>query len=167
MLTLPEKLRETLHEPFGEIVPGEKVIGRCKTAPRPLFSVGDQCTYDLLCAGVIPDVMVFDFKIKRKEISLEMKKVFAKHAANPYVVMSSAGVISDDLIVAVDRVLEQNSGAIFVVGEDDLSALLIMAYANMGTLVYGQPGSGAVLVELGTDEIKDKAEELLSEMENV
>ncbi|MCX8174887.1 MAG: DUF359 domain-containing protein [Candidatus Micrarchaeota archaeon] len=164
MLVLPQNLREKVRKPFGRIFTGRLLIEECRKASRPLITVGDQCSYDLITGGVEPDVIVFDFKIKRVEISGEMKKALAPHAKNAYVVLSPPGAITEELEEAVAKVLAEGKGAIFVVGEDDLSALLFMARAAGGTLVYGQPDEGAVIVPLGKKTSR-KASALLAKME--
>jgi uncharacterized protein (UPF0218 family) len=165
MLMLPEKLREEVRKPFGPVLPGGKAIEACRKAARPLISVGDQCTYDLIKAGVAPDILIFDFKIKRVEIPQEMKKTLALHAKDAFVVLSGAGMISDELEAALKRVLSEGRGAVLVFGEDDLSSLLVMADAAGGTLVYGQPNEGAVVVPLGGKALMGKARGILERME--
>lgn len=69
MLVLPESLREELKEPFGPPVGTKELLKIARSSPRPLITVGDQCLLNLIDAGIKPDIMVFDFKVKRKEIS--------------------------------------------------------------------------------------------------
>ena len=167
MLILPEELRAEVRMPFGHLYDGKKLIDTCKHAPRPLIAVGDQCAFNLIVAGVFPDILIFDFKIKRIEIAPDMKKAFAPHAKNAFMVLSAPAQISDELMHAVSEVLKSKKGAIFVVGEDDLSSLLVMADAKEGTLVYGQPNEGAVVVKLGDKETMKKAKNLLGRMQKV
>ena len=165
MLILPEKMREEVRKPFGKVFQGNDAIEACRNGARPLISVGDQCTSDLIDARLAPDILIFDFKIKRVEIPREMKEKLAPHAKNAFVVLSAAGMISDELEIALTRVLEDGKGAVLVVGEDDLTSLLVMAHAEQGTLVYGQPDEGAVVVPLGGKEIMGKARKFLEMME--
>ena len=165
MLVLPEHLREEVRKPFGSVLSGAKLKHALAKAERPLISVGDQCAYDLISSGMPPDILVFDFKIKRAEIPPEMKKAFAPHAQSAFMVLSPPGGITDELIAAIDMVLAEGKGAVFVVGEDDLSSLLIMARAKAGTLVYGQPDKGAVVVPLGKKALQNKAQGFLDKME--
>ena len=165
MLVLPEKLREDVRKPFGKVFSGKAAMEACRKAERPLVSVGDQCASDLIDEGIAPDILIFDFKIKRAEIPRQMKEKLAPHAKTAFVVLSAAGVISDELEIALTRVLEDGKGAILVVGEDDLSSLLVMAHAKQGTLIYGQPNEGAVIVQLGGKKIMEKARALLGAME--
>ena len=165
MLILPEKMRDDVRKPFGKVFQGNDAIGECRKGARPLISVGDQCASDLIDAGLAPDILIFDFKIKRVEISGEMKKKLAPHAKNAFVVLSAPGAISDELEIAITRVLEDGKGAILVVGEDDLTSLLVMAHAEQGTLMYGQPNEGAVVVDLGGKKIMETARAFLGKME--
>ena len=165
MIALPEHLREEVRKPFGKVLSGAELASAIKGAQHPIIAVGDQCTYDLISQGNAPDIMVFDFKIKRVEVAPEMKKAFAPHAQGAFMVLSPPGAITDELASAVDSVLADGKGAVFVVGEDDLSSLLVMARAKSGTLVYGQPDKGAVVVPLGGRAIQKKAQGFLDKME--
>lgn len=160
-------MRDEVRKPFGAVLTGKKLQRAAKAAARPVITVGDQCAHDMIASGNAPDMMIFDFKIKRAEIPADMKKALAPHAKNAFVVLSGAGYITDELIAAVEKMLSEGRGAVFVAGEDDLSALLVMAKAESGTLIYGQPDSGAVLVPLGGKEIKEKAQGFLDRMEKV
>lgn len=164
MLILPEELREEVRKPFGRVLQGEELKKALEQSARPIIAVGDRCAHDLIKAGTPPDMLIFDFKIRRVEIPKEMKQQFALHASSPYVVLSAPGQISDQLVSAVERLLADGSGAIFVVGEDDLSSLLVMAKSEAGTLVYGQPEQGAVIVPLGGKSVKQKAQGFLDRM---
>ena len=97
----------------------------------------------------------------------EMKKALAPHAKTALVALSPPGRITDELISAVKQVLSEGKGAVFVVGEDDLSSLLVMAQARKGTLVYGQPDMGAVVVALGEKSVMDRAQKALDQMEKI
>ena len=165
MLILPEKMRDDVRKPFGKVYSGKAAMDACRKGERPLVSVGDQCASDLIDDGIAPDILIFDFKIKRVEIPREMKEKLAPHAKEAFVVLSAAGAVSDELEIAVTRVLSEGKGAVMVVGEDDLSSLLVMAHAGHGTLIYGQPDEGAVVVPLGGKEIMGKARAFLAGME--
>lgn len=167
MLILPEELRSEVRKPFGHIYNGKKLLDVCRHAPRPLVAVGDQCAFNLITAGIFPDILIFDFKIKRVEVGKEMKSAFAPHAANAYMVLSAPGQITDELMIAVEDVLRRKKGAIFVVGEDDLSSLLVMAHSKEGTLVYGQPEEGAVVVPLHDKKTREKAKGFLDRMQKI
>ncbi|MFA4983425.1 MAG: DUF359 domain-containing protein [Candidatus Micrarchaeia archaeon] len=165
MLVLPGSMREEMRRPFGKLVSGKIFKEELAKAEKPLISVGDRCAYDLIAQGTPPDMLVVDFKVKREEIPPEMKKAIATQAKNALLVFSGAGMITDELQKAIDAMLLEGRGAVIVIGEDDLSSLLIMANAKKGTLVYGQPGKGAVLVPLGGEKIRKTAQGILGRME--
>lgn len=167
MLLLPEELRDEVRKPFGKVLSGKSLAAEYKSAQKPLVTVGDRCFLDALDAGFPPDIAIFDFRIKRVEIPVEDKRKFASVASQAYVVMSGAGSITEELEQALIAVLEKGRGAIMVVGEDDLSSLLVMAHAEKGTLIYGQPDQGAVVVRLGGKEVLEKAKGLLAKMGRV
>ena len=127
-------MREEMRRPFGKLASGKRLNEELAKAERPLISVGDQCAYDLIVQGTPPDMLVVDFKVKREEISPEMKSAIATHAKNALLVFSGAGAITDELQKAVATMLSEGKGAVIVIGEDDLSGLLIMANAKKGTL---------------------------------
>ncbi|MCX8197813.1 MAG: DUF359 domain-containing protein [Candidatus Micrarchaeota archaeon] len=163
MRVLPESMREEVRKPFGKVLAGQQAIEAAKSSARPLVSVGDQCGFDLISAGCAPDMLVFDFKIRRAEVPFEIKRAFAPFAKSAFLAFSPPGVITDELESAILRMLSEGKGAVLVIGEDDLSALLVMANAQGGTLVYGQPGEGMVMVELGGS-IRQKAQGILERM---
>src|SRR5438093_13683849 len=65
-LVLPEAMREELSRPLGKVVKGADVVGAVKGA-KPLVTVGDYTTADLVERGVLPQIAVVDFKTKRIE----------------------------------------------------------------------------------------------------
>lgn len=158
-------MRGEVRKPFGRVYSGSAAMDACRKGARPLISVGDQCASDLIDGGIAPDILIFDFKIKRAEIPRGMKEKLAPHAKTAFVVLSAPGTVSDELEIALARVLGEGKGAVLVVGEDDLSALLVMAHATKGTLIYGQPNEGAVVVPLGGKRIMGRARAFLAGME--
>jgi uncharacterized protein (UPF0218 family) len=167
MLVLPEEMREEVRKPFGSVVSGKALLLAYEAASAPLITVGDRCCLDAIDAGYPPDIAIFDFKVKRVEIPIEMKRKFATYAQTAFVVMSGAGRITEELEKAVVNVLAEGQGAVIVVGEDDLSSLLVMAHAKEGTLIYGQPDFGAVVVPLGGDALRKKVRAILGKMGSV
>jgi len=164
MLILPDNMREEIRKPFGKLVTGVKFKAELAKAKRPLITVGDQCAYDLINTGTPPDMLVVDFKVKRVEIAPEMKQAIATRAKNALLVFSGAGAITDELRKAIGTMLTEGKGAVIVIGEDDLSGLVIMANAKEGTLIYGQPNEGAVFVPLGGEKIRKTAQSILERM---
>src|SRR3989442_13936392 len=65
-LVLAEAMRAELSRPLGRVVKGADVVAAVKGA-KPLVTVGDYTTADLVERGVLPQIAVVDFKTKRIE----------------------------------------------------------------------------------------------------
>jgi len=149
MRRLPESLRAELRKPFGKVVNSTELIAGLSNRKDLLISVGDDCSYALIKNGITPDVVVYDLKIKRKDVIGNVREVLSKFDDGEIIVHNPPGVIMDELVESVKDALEKGKGKILVKGEEDLAALVVMMYAPNGTLlVYGQPDEGAVLVEM-------------------
>jgi hypothetical protein len=165
MRKLPENLRLELRRPFGRVVNNEELIAALKNRKGLLITVGDECSYSLLRKGVEPDIVIYDLRIKRKDVIGEIRDVLGKFNKGEIIVHNQAGVIMDELIESVKDVLEKGKGKVFVKGEEDLAALVVMMYAPNGSLiVYGQPDEGAVLVE-ENEEVRERAVRSFESME--
>ncbi len=140
MLRLPGAHRDLLKVPFGtlyhdisELLPW--IEGRA------IYAVGDVVTHNLLGAGIVPDIAIIDGYTMRTPCTcsplLSARRVTAR---NP------PGTITDDLVAAIDDVVRDPPGVIFVDGEEDLAVIPLVIAAPPGSAVlYGQPGEGVVL----------------------
>lgn len=140
-----DQIRENLKKPFGEIVNINKKIKLL----RPLISVGDITTQNLLKNKVIPDISVVDFFVNRKRIFQNLLQLgFAQPNPN-YIVQNVPGQISTELVLTIQKALQNQSlGQIILVnGEEDLAFIPTLLLAPLGTtILYGQPNRGAVIV---------------------
>jgi uncharacterized protein (UPF0218 family) len=165
MRRLQETLRPELRRPFGKVVNNDELLRAIKDRKGLLISVGDECSYLLIKAGVNPDVVVYDLRIKRKDVIGDIRDVLGKFDDGGVIVHNQAGVIMDELIESIKDALEKGKGKILVKGEEDLAALVVMMYAPNGSLiVYGQPDEGAVLVE-ENEEVRNRAVRSFESME--
>lgn len=165
MRRLQETLRLELRRPFGKVVNSDELLEAIKGRKGLLVSVGDECSYLLINAGVNPDIVIYDLRIKRKDVIGNVRDVLGKFNDGEVIVHNQAGVIMDELVESVKDVLEKGRGKILVKGEEDLAALVVMMYAPNGALiVYGQPDEGAVLVEESED-IRNRAVRIFESME--
>ncbi|NYZ76611.1 DUF359 domain-containing protein [Candidatus Micrarchaeota archaeon] len=165
MRKLQETLRPELRRPFGKVVNNDELLRAIKDRKGLLISVGDECSYLLIKAGVNPDVVVYDLRIRRKDVIGDIRDVLGKFNDGEVIVHNQAGVIMDELIESVKDALEKGRGKIFVKGEEDLATLVVMMYAPNGSLiVYGQPDEGAVLVE-ENEEVRNRAIRSFESME--
>jgi hypothetical protein len=113
----------------------------------------------------MPDIVVYDLRIKRKDVIGDIRDVLSRFDDGEVIVHNPPSVIMDELVASVKDALEKGAGKILVNGEEDLAALVVMMYAPDGALVvYGQPDEGAVLVEMN-DEVRERAVRSFESME--
>jgi hypothetical protein len=165
MRKLPDSLRLELRRPFGRVVNNEELIKEVKGRKGLLITVGDDCSYFLIKNGINPDIVIYDLRIKRKDVIGEVRDVLGEFNNGEVIVHNQPSVIMDELVVSVKDALEKGKGKILVKGEEDLAALVVMIYAPDGALVvYGQPDEGAVLVDMN-EEVRDRAVRSYESME--
>ncbi len=167
MLILNKDLRKEFKKPLGDLYPSLKDVEdflKSKYADELLISVGDITTQNLQKAGLIPHLGIIDNIVERKPASYDV--VYDNVTLN---VKNPAGVITDELLMAVEKAFQLvKSGfrvLILVDGEEDLAVLPCILNAPSGSLVlYGQPGEGLVVCEVDkvinkVKKMKDKLEE--------
>lgn len=166
MRVLPDKLRDKLKEPIGQLVNEEELLKLLKNE-KYVVSVGDQVTYTLLKHGISPVFCVVDFKVKRKEAPSDFNKLVRSFGKKAVKIKNPPGSIVDELWATIEtayQTLEGGSLRIEVVGEEDLASLAAIYLAPPDvTIIYGLPNKG-VLVVKSSDENKQKVKEILDEM---
>jgi len=164
MRKLTDEIREKLKRPFGELVGDKVALERAGKRKGRLVSIGDECSCFFLKSGIRPDVMIYDFKIKRQPVGDEMRQALEGADGKLVRVVNEAGTISDALVSAVKRALEGKADRIFVDGEEDLAALVALMFADDGVMVtYGQPDEGIVLT-VSSEETRNRARRLYAKM---
>lgn len=167
---LPDALREELRKLHGDLFPGDgietakQIIGHLKNYTK-LISVGDIVTYNLLSAGLVPDISFVDDRTKRSPAS-DMVMRGTRHAHfKTITVENPAGIITEELMSAVEKAMDANMPIqIFIKGEEDLAALPAIAMAPLSSvIIYGLPDKGAVLVRV-TESKKKEIQSLLERM---
>ena len=123
-----------------------------------IISVGDVTTENLTNAGINLELEVVDLVTKRDEKHFE-------HVPGSYSVSNPPGIISLDLINAIEHFLKENiTGRIEVKGEEDLAVIPIIFYADNNTvIVYGIPDTGMAFIKVN-GEIKKEIENMIMEM---
>jgi len=165
MRKLPPSLRLELRRPFGRVLSNEELVSELKDRKSMLVTIGDDCSYSLIKGGVNPDIVVYDLRIKRRDVIGSVRTALSKFDDGEVIVHNRAGVIMDELVESVKDVIEKGKGKILVKGEEDLAALVVMMYAPDGALVvYGQPDEGAVLVKMN-GEVRERAVRAFESME--
>lgn len=145
VVRLPTELRGELKEPFGEVyTEAEELLA---DAEGVLVTVGDVVTYHIEAAGREPDVMVVDEMTKRSAVDDSIK---AELGEPDVVVENPAATLTREMIEALCEALDAGGPIrILVEGEEDLVALPAICLVPLGgSVVYGQPDEGMVLVRV-------------------
>ena len=164
MLVVTKPLRQILKKPFGKVLTGESLLAEIEN--KTIHAIGDSTLLFLLENKIAPKSAAYDFKCMRKDLSTDERGKISKGVLGmrQVSVKNPAGVITDDMGEEVGRAVREG-GAIFVDGEEDLAALIAMAKAADGELIlYGQPKKGVVLI-VGSEKTRKRAEKLLLQME--
>ena len=159
---LPHELRAELRKIHGELYRGEgsetaKQIINDLNNPTKIISVGDIVTFNLLSAGLIPDISFVDEKTKRVPASDEVLHGTKHPRFKTIEVENPAGMITEELLDTVSKAMNSDTPIrIFVKGEEDLAALPAIAMAPLSSVViYGLPDEGAVLVRVTADKKRE------------
>ncbi|WP_324665958.1 GTP-dependent dephospho-CoA kinase family protein [Haloarcula sediminis] len=145
LLDLPRGLRSELKEPMGAIYTDPAAL--LADAGDPLVAVGDMVTYHLLSAGRVPDLALVDERTKRSAVDSEVTDAITGFDRT-VAVENPAGTLTRELLAAMRTGLDSAETTLLDVdGEEDLAALpAVLAVPAAGSVVYGQPDEGMVLV---------------------
>ncbi len=163
-------MREELRKLHGELYPGDGVetarnIIKDLKAPAKIITVGDIITFNLLSAGVVPNISFVDDRTKRNPVSNEVTHGTKHPHFKTITVENPPGTITEELLQEVAKAMKSdNPLRIFVKGEEDLAALPSIAMAPLSSVViYGLPEEGAVLVRV-TENKRKEIQSLLNRM---
>lgn len=131
-----------------------------KEKPTKLVTVGDRVSEDLTNQQVIPDVLIVDNRVMRKEIT-----PINASADKVVTVRNPSGTITNEAWLAVENAMEgPQRTKIVVEGEEDLLTLAAILTAPEGSLIlYGQPHEGIVIVK-ATAEAKQRVRAMVDAM---
>ncbi|MDO9097014.1 MAG: DUF359 domain-containing protein [Candidatus Methanoperedens sp.] len=167
---LPDSLREELRKLHGELYPGDGVENTKRIIKdldnyTKLISVGDIVTFNLLSAGLVPDISFVDDRTKRSPASDKIMKGTRHAHFKTITVENPPGMITEELLQEISNAMESKTPIqIFIKGEEDLAALPAIAMAPLSSvIIYGLPDKGAVLVRV-TDNKKKEIQSLLDRM---
>lgn len=161
MFRLDENSIDEFKAPLGKLYADfEDAIPKIKEASF-LISVGDQTTKNLVDNDLIPDLVIIDNRIQRKDHNHDIIRTEnILEADNP------AGTITENLWETIEKAIsltlkDSENRIIVVKGEEDLAVLpcLLVAPEN-AVVLYGQPNEGLVFVNVF--EGKDKATKLMT-----
>ncbi|MDD5473223.1 MAG: GTP-dependent dephospho-CoA kinase family protein [Candidatus Methanoperedens sp.] len=167
---LPDDLRAELRKLHGELYQGDgietaRLIIKNLNDYTKIITVGDIVTFNLLSAGLIPDVSFVDDRTKRGPASLKIMQGTRHARFKTITVENPPGIITDELMQEISRAMGSNTPIqIFIKGEEDLAALPAIAMAPLSSvIIYGLPDKGAVLVRV-TEDKKKEIQSLLDRM---
>lgn len=163
-LSLPESSRYKISAPVGTLYTSDKIDHLIETVlsfrerGKLVSSVGDRVTYTLISNNFIPDVAVIDGKEMRTEVSIVDMELF-----NLVIyVENKQGYVNIAIVKVLRDHLKSRPLLLFVKGEEDLVGFPVVLALPIGScMLYGQPGKGIVLVEIG-EETKERAKNLLN-----
>ncbi|MFC6974939.1 GTP-dependent dephospho-CoA kinase family protein [Halomicroarcula sp. GCM10025709] len=163
VLELPAALRTALKEPLGPIYTDTAAL--LADAGDPIVAVGDIVTYHLLEADRTPDVALVDGRTHRSAVD-EAVEAAVDGFDREVTVENPAATLTEELLAALRAGLDDDGTTLLVVdGEEDLAALpAVLAVPPSGSVVYGQPDEGMVLVTPDGD-ARDRARSLLERMD--
>ncbi|NCN50871.1 MAG: hypothetical protein COU67_01290 [Candidatus Pacebacteria bacterium CG10_big_fil_rev_8_21_14_0_10_44_54] len=150
-IVLDKKQREFFAEIQGEVL-------EQPTSSKGLqIVVGDSSLQKFLANSWKHDLAVFDYRIQRK---IYYPPVVPNHQIE-LLAVNPAGSISIHLTKTLTAALKKKHRYIFVEGEEDLAAAVLILLAPLGTAIYyGQPRTGLVCIHL-TEEKKNKIYKIL------
>ena len=147
---LPAELRSELAKPMGRVFDSEQAKGPgfarlAKSSPM-VVTVGDRVADTLETAGRTPDIHVIDGIERRSR--RELPDVPYERLVK---VKNPPATLTSDAIEGMRKAFAGKMPArVLVDGEEDLMAMLAIAMAPSGAVVfYGQPKVGVVAVKVG------------------
>ncbi|MFH1424879.1 MAG: DUF359 domain-containing protein [archaeon] len=155
--TLAKEALAEFKKPQGNFI---KDTGLKNLIPERLIAVGDETNLKLAQVGITPALAIFDYKIKRGEISKEVQEKLGEPDLR---VKNPAGVISLGAWNAIKQALSTQSSRILVDGEEDLLAIATYFLAPSGfKILYGQPNKGLICWEVSDKKKQEYAELLIA-----
>ncbi len=168
VVELQQSLRPELKEPMGPIYTDAEAL--LADAGTPIVAVGDIVTYHLTTADHTPAVALVDGRTKRAAVEDHIEDAIDGdrfdneiEVANPPATLSAA--LLSGLHEGLSNAAAGETTVVVVDGEEDLAALPAIATApEGGSVVYGQPDEGMVLVDAG-GEARATVTDLLERMD--
>ncbi len=176
-LKIHDRLLERFKKPYGNLFGSAGDFlksGIWKATKGLVIAVGDQSSYNLLEAGLDPDLIVVDGKVNRKPFSGKIG-----FRGKGFQVINRPGRITRNLWNTMRKGVvhaEREAVKIIVMGEDDLAVLPAVLMAPAGSVVlYGQPEvifrgerirGGLIAIKVDLEKKKDSLK-LLREMEKI
>ncbi len=171
-LVLPKRLRKAFSNPFGLLLPGKgkRLVNKLKkkllaAPPTRVVCVGDVVTRLFSTENIVANVYIVDLVVERErryqtvaELGLSLDNVTALKNPAGMVAGLAADWLHDALVLNA-----ANAQTLLIDGEEDLLVLPAVLASPLGAVIlYGQPNSGVVWVEV-TESKKEEAYNLLTQ----
>ena len=165
---LTPELRKELKVPLGLLIRGsfryttdklKEMVDDKK--PEKLIAVGDRVSRNIIRKGIRLDVAIVDHRVMRKPIGpIKFETAKTCRVCNP------PGTLTDEAWQVMGEAVRYNGRVKVVVeGEEDLLTLAAVLSAPQGSMVvYGQPKSGIVVIDV-TEATKEKFREIVERMD--
>lgn len=161
MYLITENAKKILKKPQGKLFKNISSLLPSLKPNKKIIAIGDIVTISLIKCGILPFISVFDFKTKRKDLNKREKNFILKNISHFRKIKNNAGTISINLLNEAKKLLKKG-GSLLIEGEEDLSALAFMLFADKNFyIIYGQPEKGVVLINC-SKKTQRKAKKLLS-----
>lgn len=168
-LRITPKLRQELKKPQGILLEGseaanvrriEELVKSSK--PSKLITVGDVVTSNLMNANILPDLCIVDGKTLRGKFKIKLKTEKNLKLKNP------RGTISAKAWKVIRKAISSEvKVGIIVEGEEDLLTIpAVLLAPNRAIVIYGQPDTGVVVVNIN-EESKKHFRNLAKQMEEI
>lgn len=165
---LTPELRRELKLPLGLLIRGsprytterlKEIVDEKK--PEKLIAVGDRASRSIIRKGIRLDVAVVDNRVMRKPI-----RPITLKTDKTYRVDNPAGTLTDEAWQVMAEAIRHNGRVkVLVEGEEDLLTLAAVLSSPEGSMVvYGQPRSGIVAIDV-TEATKERFRRIVERME--
>lgn len=172
VMLVQEEIIQLLKKPLGTVIRYDqikksKMLDVCRTSHK-LITVGDTTTAKVISFEVVPDVSIIDGLERRHASSTTIARlkssIMSLSGSEPIQLTcrNEPGSISSEAVSTLCRALVCHSPVLVrVIGEEDLVALPLIAYAPIGSrILYGQPTEGIVVVKVNT-KTRERAKHLM------
>ena len=161
-LSLPESLRKELSRQYSGLIDTASLSDLARR--YSIVAVGDMVCHTFLSEGVVPKIMVFDFKTQRGDVPHGWVEEFLSVPGAQLKVRSPPAVLTKELWDALVMAWRfPGRSKIEVVGEEDLAGLASIYLMKGSIVVYGLPGKGMTGI-VSDDSTRAVAHSILARM---
>lgn len=165
ILILPEQLRPILQQPLGKIVKTASEVIKLFNDKSIVIAVGDVISSKLEESGFYPAISIIDFRTRRHLFTPKSLGAKQNHPPGDRIINKSGTINKrsvEEIKNSIDEYLRTKKLQTIVIdGEEDLLALPAILLSPLGSIVlYGQFDRG-IVVNVVTEELKEKITTLL------